>query len=550
MKILKLLVVLCCFSLTMVAQNVGTMGLGVGVGASYTVSETRNRAISPGFGGMLWYSLNPSMGLELNFENGTSKSSDDKSVSGQSNWDDSYNFYSTGFNAISLRLRYFFNENKGNFRPYGFLGLGAVMYKNNYFDSTSIAPSKAFGDGVQSYSGTDLYVPLGVGAYMPINSQLGLDLNLGWNATFGDNLNPALDDKKDVYWNGRLSLVYNFKDENPDSDNDGLTDAEEVRIGTDPNNPDTDGDGLLDGVEVNKYTSNPKNPDTDGDGLKDGEEVNNYKTEPTNKDTDGDGLTDGDEVLKHKTDPNKKDTDGEGLNDGDEVLKYSTNPLKVDTDGDTLNDSEEVSKYSTNPTKIDTDGDGLNDGEEVNKYKTNPTNVDTDNDRLNDGDEVLKYKSNPLDPDTDKGGVKDGIEVLDNHTNLLDAKDDVKAVQPKLDNLEVGKTLSLQGIQFEVNKSVIKPESEPILNEALEYLRTYSTQNVEIGGHTDSDGRHDKNMKLSQDRADAVKTWLVAHGIDGARMTTKGYGPDVPVAPNDNAENKSKNRRIEFKRTK
>ncbi len=550
MKRVGLILLFCAMSVGSVAQNVGSVAVGAGLGASYTVSETRNRAVSLGWGAMGWYGLNSMMGLELNVEGGTSKSTDDNTVSAYSNYGSNYNFYSTSFTTFSLRLRYFFNENKGSFRPYAFLGAGLVNYSNNYFDSTSIAASKEFSSDAESYKGSDFYVPLGVGAYAPLTPQLGLDINLGFNPTFGDNLNPAIDGKKDVYWNGHVKLVYNFKDENPDSDNDGLTDAEEATLGTDPNNPDTDGDGLLDGAEIHSYNTNPKNPDTDGDGLKDGDEVKTYSTDPTKKDTDGDGLMDGDEVLKYKCDPTKVDTDGDGLHDGDEVLKYSTDPLKVDTDGDGLQDGDEVLKYKTNPTKVDTDGDGLNDGDEVLKYKTDPTNRDTDNDRLSDGDEVLKYKTNPLDADTDKGSVQDGVEVLDAHTNPLDPKDDVKKEAPKLNNLEVGKTLSLQGIQFEVNKSVIKPESETILNEALEYLRAYADQNVEIGGHTDSDGRHDRNMKLSQDRADAVKAWLVAHGISAARMTTKGYGPDVPVAPNDNAENKAKNRRIEFKRTK
>ncbi len=60
-----------------------------------------------------------------------------------------------------------------------------------------------------------------------------------------------------------------------DSDHDGLTDAQEAKLGTDPNNPDTDGDGLTDGQEVNVYHTNPLNPDTDGDGYSDGVEVKN-----------------------------------------------------------------------------------------------------------------------------------------------------------------------------------------------------------------------------------------------------------------------------------
>jgi serine/threonine protein kinase len=77
-----------------------------------------------------------------------------------------------------------------------------------------------------------------------------------------------------------------------DSDGDGLSNAQEAELGTDPNNPDTDGDGLSDYDEVNVWGTNPLNRDTDGDGLSDGEEVNDIGTDPNNPDTDGDGLND------------------------------------------------------------------------------------------------------------------------------------------------------------------------------------------------------------------------------------------------------------------
>ncbi|MCL4210089.1 MAG: hypothetical protein KJZ68_05455, partial [Phycisphaerales bacterium] len=89
----------------------------------------------------------------------------------------------------------------------------------------------------------------------------------------------------------------------PDTDSDGLTDADEIALGTDPNKPDTDGDGLLDGTEVEMAIANgtncpdPLSPDSDGDGLTDGAEVG-YEgvegtgTDPCNPDTDGDGLND------------------------------------------------------------------------------------------------------------------------------------------------------------------------------------------------------------------------------------------------------------------
>jgi eukaryotic-like serine/threonine-protein kinase len=78
-----------------------------------------------------------------------------------------------------------------------------------------------------------------------------------------------------------------------DSDGDGLTDAQERAIGTDPFNPDTDGDGLNDGDEVFRYGTNPRDRDTDKDGLTDGEEVMIYRTDPLKWDTSGDGISDG-----------------------------------------------------------------------------------------------------------------------------------------------------------------------------------------------------------------------------------------------------------------
>ncbi|NLF23481.1 MAG: OmpA family protein, partial [Lentisphaerae bacterium] len=88
-----------------------------------------------------------------------------------------------------------------------------------------------------------------------------------------------------------------------DSDGDGLSDDHERRIGTDPFDPDSDDDGLTDGQEVLTYKTDPLNPDSDFDLLKDGAEVLTHKTDPLNRDTDGGGVYDGHEVLEDKTDP-------------------------------------------------------------------------------------------------------------------------------------------------------------------------------------------------------------------------------------------------------
>lgn len=102
------------------------------------------------------------------------------------------------------------------------------------------------------------------------------------------------------------------------------------------------------------------------------------------------------------------------------------------------------------------------------------------------------------------------------------------------------------GIQFDVNQAVLKPESMGTINEFVKMMKENSGLRFEIGGHTDSDGTAERNNVLSQERADEVKLRMVSMGIDENRLTTKGYGPSKPLADNNSAENKAKNRRVEF----
>ena len=102
------------------------------------------------------------------------------------------------------------------------------------------------------------------------------------------------------------------------------------------------------------------------------------------------------------------------------------------------------------------------------------------------------------------------------------------------------------GILFDVNKSNIKPESMGALNEIVKLMKEHNDLKFEIDGHTDTDGNADANLKLSQERADAVKAKLTEMGIEDSRLTTKGFGAAKPIDKNDNAEGKANNRRVEF----
>ena len=112
----------------------------------------------------------------------------------------------------------------------------------------------------------------------------------------------------------------------PDTDRDGLGDADEIARGTDPQNADSDGDRLSDGDEVLRYGSDPRNGDTDGDGLGDGDEVR-AGSSPLAADSDRDGLTDATEVVEG-TSPASPDSDGDDVWDGVEVILRS-NPLSA-----------------------------------------------------------------------------------------------------------------------------------------------------------------------------------------------------------------------------
>jgi len=110
--------------------------------------------------------------------------------------------------------------------------------------------------------------------------------------------------------------------------------------------------------------------------------------------------------------------------------------------------------------------------------------------------------------------------------------------------------LVLQGITFEFDSANLTPEGKMILDDVVASLMYYPEVEVEIQGHTDSDGDADYNMELSRKRADAVKSYMVLKGVGEYRLSTSGWGETRPIAGNDTPEGKAQNRRIEFVKTK
>jgi uncharacterized repeat protein (TIGR01451 family)/fimbrial isopeptide formation D2 family protein len=262
-----------------------------------------------------------------------------------------------------------------------------------------------------------------------------------------------------------------------DSDGDGLSDALEVFLGSDPKDRDTDDDGIIDGEEPNFAADtdgdgaiNVLDPDSDNDGIFDGTEVGKTTPVPSSP---GIGGTD---VNKHnfvpdadlgatKTSPLLKDTDRGGIADGLEDINHNgridgteKNPnLKADdvagfdSDNDGLPDAVELA-IGTNPNDADSDDDGIADGDEANYSADNDgdglinaLDPDSDNDGIYDGTETgvtspvgtaqngtdttkgfyvpdadPTTKTSMVNPDTDRGGVRDGAEDA-NHNGRIDA---------------------------------------------------------------------------------------------------------------------------------
>jgi outer membrane protein OmpA-like peptidoglycan-associated protein len=105
----------------------------------------------------------------------------------------------------------------------------------------------------------------------------------------------------------------------------------------------------------------------------------------------------------------------------------------------------------------------------------------------------------------------------------------------------------LDNVHFDTDKATLRPDSYYQLKELLEYLQLHEEIKIEIAGHTDNVGTDAHNLKLSQDRANTIRNFLIKKGIKATRLTAKGYGASVPVADNSTEEGRQQNRRTEVR---
>lgn len=242
--------------------------------------------------------------------------------------------------------------------------------------------------------------------------------------------------------------------------------------------------------------------------------------------------------------------------------------LWPDDDGDSV--PNHLDKCPDTPTgvevdakgcPIDTDGDGVPDY--LDKCPNTPAGVKVDTRGCpvdSDGDGVPDYldkcpgtpagaavdaKGCPIDSDGD--GVPDYLDKCPGTPRGVPVGDDgcpIKGIEVAGDEWFVrGRVL------FDLNRATIKPEAGEVLLRVANFLRKNQQYVVEIQGNTDSTGSKAWNMELSKKRAEAVKAFLVTNGVTASALTTRAFGPNEPIAPNNTAEGRAKNRRVDFKPT-
>ena len=230
-----------------------------------------------------------------------------------------------------------------------------------------------------------------------------------------------------------------------------------------------------------------------------------------------------------------KDRDGDGVLDADDkcpdVKGLASLKGCPDRDGDGIADAEDkcpdqagLAKYDGCPVP-DTDKDGINDEED--KCVTVPG--------------LARYQGCPI-PDGDGDGVNDEEDKCPTVPGTV-----ANAGCPEIKKDVVDKVnVAAKNLFFATGSNKLLAKSNPALNNVVKALNENPSYTVEISGHTDNTGSAEKNQKLSEARANAVKAYLVKKGVDESRINTTGYGAEKPIADNKTAAGRAKNRRVEM----
>ena len=397
-----------------------------------------------------------------------------------------------------------------------------------------------------------LSVPVRYNQFGEINVGLGLRIGPLWIGS--NNLLAVTGLQKsittaDFYVALKLPIKYDApKDDDGDFVSNKLDECDQIKGPLEFNGcPDSDGDGVPNKIDDCPYTAGIATfngcPDTDGDGVED--RYDKCIDEAGSKFYSGCPDTDGDGII------NKNDSCPQVAG----IEKYHG---CIDTDGDSIPDylddcpnTPGMASFNGCP---DTDDDGIADQLDLcpevaglDSLQGCPY-IDTDGDNIQDKYDQCPQLAGPLE--------NNGCPYADSDNDSVADKDDLCPMTPGLvsnngcpvikeDEAEILNT-AFNNLEFYTGKAEMKPSSFAALNE-LAILLTKTNYKLLIEGYTDNVGRESANMRLSQNRAKAIETYLVNRDVKSSSLIVKWYGEKNPVGDNETEEGRAKNRRVEMK---
>lgn len=428
-----------------------------------------------GFGGISFSAyLNSHMDIQALYTRGTL------------GYDSGTTGFKSDFSSISANLRIYFLNSDWMVRPYGFGGIGAVLFDNQ------LNFHKELIDSALPTAGGGLTIRL--------SDALALNLQETFLFTNNDERDGVVSGEDDDFLMHSVGLTYSFG-KMKDADMDGVSDSKdkcpETPAGVSVDKKgcplDKDSDGVADYLDTCPDVAGSQMlngcPDKDSDSIADGQD----------RCPDVAGTT----ALK-----GCPDADGDGVADLDDKCPNTKKGSKVDALG----------------CVADSDGDGIAD--------------DVDRCPTAKGIESLGGC-----PDSDGDGVADQDDRCPNAKGNIANKG-----CPEISKQDAVKITYIGSkIFFENNSDKLKVASLSQLDELVKILNRYEGANLVIEGHTDSNGSDAFNLNLSQKRTESVKRYLVSKGIAESRLTGVGKGETQPIADNKTSLGRAKNRRVELK---
>jgi outer membrane protein OmpA-like peptidoglycan-associated protein len=363
---------------------------------------------------------------------------------------------------------------------------------------------------------------------LDIAAKVGLMANFGLTVGAGYGVIPGIGSPQP-----RAYLGFVYAIDSHDRDHDGIPDGMDLC----PDAPE-DRDGYKD-------SDGCPDPDNDGDTILDKDDKCPNAPEDFDDFEDSDGCPDLDndkDGIPDIKDPCPRDAEDHKPPRPDDGCPIS----KTDTDGDGVPDN--VDKCPNDPE----DRDGFEDADGC-------PDLDNDNDGIPDNFDQCPNQAEDMDGfkdedgcpdlDNDQDGVPDKQDKCPNEPETINGYQDEdgcpdKGPPPKA-KIEKGQIVIMDKIFFDTDKATIKPVSFPLLDQVAQIIRGHEFK-IRIEGHTDSQGNQDHNTKLSKERAESVRLYLIKKNIAPERLVSAGYGSAMPIADNKTHAGREANRRVEF----